>query len=198
MIDKIEDIDREDLIQTMIFASVIMGALCINCSELNSPLAMSVAKLGKEKSMKIFSSNVENNVKDLISKADITNYFSIQDFYDRNMENIKFKQKWTEFINDPKYKKYFTSNEYDWNDSLEKVKKYIDENNKKPSRCNKNEEIKSLGKWISHQLEDYKNIVAKADTSVLLKLESFWKTGQTKTTTVKQQLTNIHKNSRRS
>ena len=26
---------------------------------------------------------------------------------DRNMKNIEFKQKWTEFINDPKYKKYF-------------------------------------------------------------------------------------------
>lgn len=88
MIDKIEDIDKEDLTQTLVSISVIMGAFCISYSELNSPLAMSVAKLGQEKSMKIFSSNVENNVKDLISKVDITNYFSIQDFYDRNIEKI--------------------------------------------------------------------------------------------------------------
>ena len=30
---------------------------------------------------------------------------------DRNMKNINFKQPWTEFINDPKYKKYFTKDD---------------------------------------------------------------------------------------
>jgi superfamily II DNA or RNA helicase/uncharacterized protein YozE (UPF0346 family) len=35
-----------------------------------------------------------------------------------------------------------------WNDNYEKVKKYIEENNKYPSCMSKDQEIKKLGKWI--------------------------------------------------
>jgi hypothetical protein len=62
---------------------------------------------------------------------------------------------WEEFINDDKYKKYFLSNEQEWNNNLEKVKKHIDENNKKPTPYDKNKNIKILGKWISMQQVNY-------------------------------------------
>jgi superfamily II DNA/RNA helicase len=49
------------------------------------------------------------------------------------MKNKKIRKLWEAFINDPKYSKYFLSNEKEWKLRLEGVKKYIDENNKRPS-----------------------------------------------------------------
>ena len=42
-----------------------------------------------------------------------------------------------------------------WNKNLEKVKTYIEENNKRPSSTSKNTEIKQMGTWIQHQLNNY-------------------------------------------
>ena len=39
-----------------------------------------------------------------------------------------------------------------WIHTLEKIKKYIDENNKRPSAADKNNEIKTLRYWISDQI----------------------------------------------
>jgi superfamily II DNA or RNA helicase len=72
------------------------------------------------------------------------------------MKNNEIYNKWTEFINDNNYKKYFLSNEEIWNDNFIEVKKYIDINNKKPSMKNKDIKIKQLGKWLSHQQQNYK------------------------------------------
>jgi hypothetical protein len=44
-----------------------------------------------------------------------------------------------------------------WNQNLEEVKKYIKDNNKKPSRYDDNNEVKNLGSWISGQIGNYKN-----------------------------------------
>jgi hypothetical protein len=71
------------------------------------------------------------------------------------MKNDMIRGKWEEFINDIKYKKHLTSTEKIWHDTLEIVKKYIDDNNKRPSECNKDNDIKILGKWISRQKEYY-------------------------------------------
>jgi len=40
--------------------------------------------------------------------------------------------------------------------NLELVKKYIDENNKRPSTTDKNNNTKHLGQWISDQQKKYK------------------------------------------
>ena len=40
--------------------------------------------------------------------------------------------------------------------SLEKVKKYINNNNKRPSSENQDKEIKTLGTWLSNQQNNYK------------------------------------------
>ena len=65
--------------------------------------------------------------------------------------------KWTEFINDNKYKIYFLSNEDEWFELFNKVKLYIDTNNKRPSKHDKNLEIKQLGAWLGMQQQNYKN-----------------------------------------
>ena len=67
------------------------------------------------------------------------------------MKNEEIYNKWTEFINN--YKIY--SNEDSWIESLNQAKKYIDENNKRPSSEDKNTEIKTLGIWICVQKRNY-------------------------------------------
>jgi hypothetical protein len=47
------------------------------------------------------------------------------------------------------------SNEEQWYDTLEKIKLYIETNNKLPSSTDK--DIKQLGKWVSTQKNNYKN-----------------------------------------
>jgi cell shape-determining protein MreC len=66
-------------------------------------------------------------------------------------ENIRII--WEDFINT--YSHLFMSNDEKWNDTLEKLRFYIETNNKLPSLTDKNKDIKQLGKWISHQKENY-------------------------------------------
>lgn len=47
------------------------------------------------------------------------------------------------------------TNEENWHDSLNEVKKYIDEYNKKPSEHIGDK--KTLGRWIKTQISNYKN-----------------------------------------
>jgi predicted small secreted protein len=72
------------------------------------------------------------------------------------MLDDNIKKLWEDFINDDKYKEYFLSNKEEWKLNLEWVKKYIDENKKRPSMHNKNDNIKIYGSWIHHQLTNYK------------------------------------------
>ena len=72
------------------------------------------------------------------------------------MKNDKIYNQWTDFINDSKYSKYFLSNEEKWIFKLEEVKKYINENDKKPSSYGSNKEIKQLATWINCQNQNYK------------------------------------------
>jgi predicted nucleic acid-binding protein len=72
------------------------------------------------------------------------------------MSNEEIKKEYENFINDDKYKKYFISNEEEWLNNLEEVKKYINLNNKRPSQHDKNEQLKKLGNWISEQQQNYK------------------------------------------
>jgi acyl carrier protein phosphodiesterase len=54
------------------------------------------------------------------------------------------------------YKEYFLDNNTIWFNSLELVKSYIDKNKKRPSEKDKDKNVKQLGKWISHQKQNYK------------------------------------------
>jgi hypothetical protein len=73
------------------------------------------------------------------------------------MKNEEIYNKWNEFINDPMYLKYFMSNEDIWYETLNNVKKYINTYHKKPSSIDKDNNVKSLGYWISDQQKNYKN-----------------------------------------
>ena len=81
----------------------------------------------------------------------ITNY-SIQE---QIMSNSIIRKLWEDFINNPKYKKYFQSNEDNWKEKFNSIIIYIDNNLKKPSFNDKNPDIKKLAKWISHQITNY-------------------------------------------
>jgi hypothetical protein len=47
------------------------------------------------------------------------------------------------------------SNDEIWNNTLEKLRLYIETNNKLPSQQDKNKDIKQLGSWISNQKTNY-------------------------------------------
>jgi antitoxin component HigA of HigAB toxin-antitoxin module len=83
-----------------------------------------------------------------------------QDYRKKNrlMSDQTIYKKWTEFINEPKYKQYFISNNEEWYQKFEEVKKYIDINNKQPSSESECTTIKKLSCWINHTKENYKYI----------------------------------------
>jgi len=86
------------------------------------------------------------------------------------MKEVDIRDLWSEFINNDKYKKYFLSSEDNWCNILDNVKKYMDDNNKKPSSCDANINIRKIGKWLSHQQEDYKknkNIISEPNIKKL-------------------------------
>ena len=64
---------------------------------------------------------------------------------------------WKDFINDPKYRKHFMSNEEIWFDNLKRTKVFMDKNNKRPSVKSKNKDEKSLGYWIDDRKKKYKH-----------------------------------------
>ena len=68
--------------------------------------------------------------------------------------NKEIRKKWEQFTTE--YEEYFISNEEKWKQQLELVKKYIDENKQRPSKHNKNKDIKQLGRWLSMQINNYK------------------------------------------
>ena len=71
------------------------------------------------------------------------------------MTDDTIRKLWEDFINDDKYKNYFLTNEEEWKLNLEWVKKYINENKKRPTRKNNDEKI--YGTWITLQVKNYKN-----------------------------------------
>ena len=60
------------------------------------------------------------------------------------MKNDVVYNLWTNFINNEKYSKYFRDDNEIWIDNLSEVKKFIKENNKKPTGT-------KLSLWITRQ-----------------------------------------------
>jgi hypothetical protein len=75
------------------------------------------------------------------------------------MKNENIKISWEEFIND--YKEYFESNEKVWFEKLDQVKLYMGTNCGRPSKHDKNEDIKRMGYWLSDQIKNYNIDIAK-------------------------------------
>ena len=76
---------------------------------------------------------------------------------DKSMLTSNIRKLWEDFINDDKYKEYFICRKEEWILQLESVIEYIIENKKRPSRTDKDKEIKKLSIWISVQSYNYKN-----------------------------------------
>lgn len=62
-------------------------------------------------------------------------------------------KQWENFIGE--YTIYFNSNDEIWNKNLKLVKKYVNDNHKLPPQRDKNGKIVKLGKWVTHQQENY-------------------------------------------
>ncbi len=56
-----------------------------------------------------------------------------------------------------------------WRNKLEKVKEYINKENKRPSNCSKDNDIKSLGWWLQDQIK----IVYSNITKTCIKINFF-------------------------
>ena len=90
------------------------------------------------------------------------------------MKDEAIRLKWEDFISDDKYKEYFVSYEDAWYDKLNKVKVYMDQYNCRPSSRSENKDIKTLNKWVSHQVTNYKNkSKIMKDEAFRLKWEEF-------------------------
>lgn len=87
-----------------------------------------------------------------------------QNYKKDKIQNESKNNKWTEFINDPIYKKYLYNSEDIWSNKLNEVKEYIDTNNKRPSSHDKNNNIKKLGDWCCIQNNNYKKGKMKNDS----------------------------------
>ena len=89
---------------------------------------------------------------------------------DRIMKQSEIRKLWEEFIN--KYEEYFLTGEEIWLNNIKEVKKYIDENNQKPSPTSKNNDIKRLGRWLSTQNNNYKNDIY--NMIINLSIKKYW------------------------
>jgi len=91
-----------------------------------------------------------------------------------NMKDKNIHSEWTQFMKD--YQQYFFNIVDNWYISLNKVKKYIDDNGKKPSVLDEDKEIKKLGRWISTQVANYnKKKYNMKDTNIRSKWTEFMK-----------------------
>ena len=70
------------------------------------------------------------------------------------MSNITIRAKWETIVE--KYKEYLCiDNEEQWELKLQKLCNYMDKEHKSPPSCDKNTEIKKLGKWVGQQKNNY-------------------------------------------
>jgi hypothetical protein len=79
--------------------------------------------------------------------------------YEHNTGNIYDKERWENFMK--KYSRLFRTGETKWIDTLEKIKLYIDTNNKRPSGSSADKETRKLGKYIQTTKEEYNRSVKK-------------------------------------
>jgi superfamily II DNA or RNA helicase len=74
----------------------------------------------------------------------------------QSMKKADRYQKWSEFLEE--YKEYFKDFDEIWNETLKKLKLFMDENKRRPyEKQFENQFEKQLGKWLSHQIKNYKN-----------------------------------------
>ena len=70
------------------------------------------------------------------------------------MQNENIRKKWEEFVE--KHQPHFMTNEEEWDINLQELDIYITQHNQRPSKRDKNKEIKSLAHWLGDQQKYYK------------------------------------------
>jgi len=88
--------------------------------------------------------------------------------------NETIRKMWEDFISNDKYKLYFMTPEEKWLEKFDKCKRFIDINNKRPDIKSETEEEKTLARWITTQVRNYKDkceILGKTET-----LQKMWET----------------------
>ena len=83
--------------------------------------------------------------------------YQINNHSNKKIINLKIYEIWNDFINSPNYEKYFISEEIKWKQNLTKIINYIDLNNTRPSKHDKDLNIRVLGIWLSIQTQHHKN-----------------------------------------
>ena len=73
----------------------------------------------------------------------------------RKKMNTERKQLFEEFLTE--YSEYFLGGEEKWIQTLNDLKKYIDDKKEKPTTRDKDPHVKHLGYWFQNQLTNYKN-----------------------------------------
>lgn len=80
--------------------------------------------------------------------------------YKKYKESMRIESNriaWDEFVNNPKYFKFFMSLDDKWNDKLNQVIEFIEINGFKPSRCSKDSYELHLARWVNKQFENKKD-----------------------------------------
>jgi superfamily II DNA or RNA helicase len=149
-----EDNDEEDkeieFRYNMIYSS--MGILT-NSMEIWEKRLEEVKKYIDENHKRPSIADKDENIKQIARWifVQLTNYLNKEQI----MKNQTIYCKWDKFINSNKYKDFFITNDQKWYEKLEKIKNYMDSNNKRPSVTDKDKNIKQLGQWISDQQKFY-------------------------------------------
>jgi spore coat protein CotH len=71
-----------------------------------------------------------------------------------NMQQTEIHKAFESFMT--KYSELFITNKEKWFKTLQAVEHFIEINNKLPTHGSKDQEVKSLGEWLSHQKKNYK------------------------------------------
>jgi superfamily II DNA or RNA helicase len=95
------------------------------------------------------------------------------------MSDVDVNNTWTNFITDSKYSIHFVDNISVWKTNLIAVKRYMDENKKRPTNKTDDDETKRLGQWITNQLKNYKQRTQiMKDETIYLEFDTFVKDPQ--------------------
>jgi hypothetical protein len=143
----------------------------------------------KEEEIKAMNSSFPLKIEQFMGQAfiglcdsTIDSRFSSRYYFNRKifrreieiMKNENIRKIFEEFINDPKYKKHFSSNNDQWLDNLEWINNYIINNKKRPSSANEDETIRFYGLWINTQMRNYQHKTQiMSDENIRKQWESF-------------------------
>jgi hypothetical protein len=78
----------------------------------------------------------------------------LRNYQKEDIINQQKYDKWDEFVNDNKYKKYFIDNKENWYNKLQELKDFIDKKGR-PKKNSKYKDEKKLAKWLSTQQIKY-------------------------------------------